>query len=576
MGIAGHARRAWRWPAAKLLLLALYLAFDHAAITARIASLGPAPALLAWAGLYVLLALALAAAAFMPGHRTRILVAAAMAAGSVMLHSYEWATGSPLTYNAFETMVASRGDAGDAMSQHATILFRSVAAAAVLFVALALPPGRAAMRHGLGWILPAGALLLLAALLYLRGGEGARALPAPFSPLAQLGIMAALELTDDDGPRRAVEQAPGPPAASGDIVLVVDESVAANYLDINHPNGVHSGLAASRLGLGIHNFGIAASATNCSAGSNAVLRFGGTRETYRRAARREPSIWAYARQAGFRTVYLDGQRNDGALQNLMTKEERAEIDDFMQLGATPVPERDHRLAALLAERLGNGVREFILINKVGAHFPVADKFPEDAARYTPLPPRGRMASIIDIAADVGGHTGTAGEWRLYRNAYRNTIAWNTGGFFDRLLPHMPGTGAVLIYTADHGQDLHEDGRTGKSTHCMDDTRPEEGAVPLVVIDAADAGALPWQEGVAHHRNATSHFRVFPTLLALLGYDPEPLYGPTLVDAEPDPMTFTSNYFAALGREPHWHKIEPGRLASPPRSDFAADAVRKAP
>src|SRR5690554_6396744 len=574
MDIAGHARRAWRWPAAKLLLLALYLAFDHAAIAERVASLDLSAALVAWAGLYAVLALALAAAAFTHNHALRIALAAALAAGSVMLHSYEWATGSPLTYNAFETMFASRGDAGDAMSQHGTVLVRAVAAAAVLFVALALPPERAGMRFG--WVLPAGALLLLAAVLYLRGGEGARALPAPFSPLAQLGIMAALELTEEGGPRRPVEQIPRPPAAPGDIVLVVDESVAANYLDINHPDGVYSGLASPQPGLSIHNYGIAASATNCSAGSNAVLRFGGTRASYRRAARHEPSIWAYARRAGFRTVYLDGQRRGGALRNLMTDVERAEIDYFVQLDATPVYERDHRLAAMLAERLRNGTREFILINKVGAHFPVADKFPENAARYTPLPPRGRMASIIDIAADAGGHGGTAAEWRLYRNAYRNTIAWNTGGFFDRLLPHMAGTGAVLIYTADHGQDLHEDGRPGNSTHCMDDARAEEGAVPLVVIEAVGDDILPWQDGAVRHRNGTSHYRVFSTLLTLLGYTPDPLHGPTLVDPAPDPMTFTPNYFAALGREPHWRQVEPEALASPPRSDFAAEIVRTAP
>lgn len=555
----------------KLLLVTFYLAWDYQAIGERIASLGASPALVAYLLLYGLLAAALTAAAFIPGHALRPMVAAVLAAGSVMLHGYEWTTGSPLTYNAFETMLASRGDAGDAARQHADMLLQAVGAAAILFTAVALPPRRHALPFGLGWLLPAAAVLGLAGLLYVRGGEGARALPAPFSPIAQAGIMGALSLTEEGGPRRPVTIEPGRPLAPGDVVLVIDESVAANYLDINHPDGVHSGLAGKRPGLEIVNFGIAAAVTNCSAGSNRTLRFGGTRETYRHTARLEPSIWAFARKAGLRAVYLDGQRRNGELQNLMDEAERAEIEDFVQLGNMPVPQRDLALADLLADRLNNGIAEFILVNKVGAHFPVADKFPEDAAVFGPLPARGRTESIIDMGPVHGNHRGTPDEWRLYRNAYRNTLLWSTGGFFDRLLPRASETDAVILYTSDHGQDLHERGDPGKATHCVNDPLPEEGAVPLVVIDTAGGASLDWRGGVAAHFDAASHFRVFPTLLALMGYAPDEtaaMYGPTLVAPDRDPSTFTANYFAALGREPEWRGVERGELAAPPRSDYA--------
>jgi hypothetical protein len=569
-GNAQSGNGGWRLAAVKLLLLAAYLALDHAAIVERVASLWLSPALLAYAGLYALLAAALAAAAFARPHWLRIALASCLAAGSMALHSYEWATGSPLTYNAFETMFASRGDAGAAVSQHGDVLVKAIGAALVLFAAVALKPGRIALPFGLGWLLPAGAVLGLACILYLRGGEGARALPAPFSPLAQSGIMAIVQLTEEGGPRQPVTLTPGPPRVPGDIVLIVDESVAATYLDVNGPGGVYSGLAGAHEGLAVFNYGVAASVTNCSAGSNATMRFGGTRETYRRALKVLPSVWAYAKEAGYRTVYLDGQRRNGKLQNLMTPAEREEIDHFVQLDNTPVPERDHELAAMLAERLGNGAREFILINKVGAHFPVADKFPESAAVFAPLPERGETERIIDLGPVHGSHRGTAPEWRLYRNAYRNTIAWSTGGFFDRVLPAAAGSGSVLVYTSDHGQDLHEAGHPGKWTHCIGDPRPEEGAVPLAVIDASGGEGPDWASSAATNRDGMSHFRIFPTLLALMGYAPRDtaaLYGPALLSAEPDPMTFTANYFAALGREPEWRRIDPEALATPPGSDF---------
>jgi hypothetical protein len=55
----------------------------------------------------------------------------------------------------------------------------------------------------------------------------------------------------------------------------------------------------------------------------------------------------------------------------------------------------------------------------------------------------------------------------------------------------------------------------------------------------------------------------------MGYDPAALkanYGPTLLDADADPMTFTINYFAALGRAPTWRKVVPEKLSNPPISD----------
>src|SRR3546814_5774992 len=95
-----------------------------------------------------------------------------------------------------------------------------------------------------------------------------------------------LAVSDPARPREDVRLVPRPAPDSGtdrgDIVLIVDESIAARYLDINDPAGVRSGLARPPAGVHVANFGVAAAITNCSYGSNMTLRHGGTRAAYRR------------------------------------------------------------------------------------------------------------------------------------------------------------------------------------------------------------------------------------------------------------------------------------------------------
>jgi len=99
--------------------------------------------------------------------------------------------------------------------------------------------------------------------------------------------------------------------------------------------------------------------------------------------------------------------------------------------------------------------------------------------------------------------------------------------------------------------------------------PDEGVVPVVVIDSSTSPRLDWQTNFEANRNAESHFRIFPTLLTLMGYrseDISPFYGRTIASRSEDPMTFTPNYFAALGKQPSWFPVDFKALTSPPQSD----------
>lgn len=557
----------------KELLLALWVLTGAAGIGERIGSLGASPGLILYAGLFGLLLLCLLAAAYVRSLYVRLPLALILAASAFYLVSFERITSEHMTYDAYINMLNSAGFAGDAVAQHGVPMLSAFLLSALLFAGIAWPPRRALPKPMLAAAAPAAGVALLAALLFVRGGEGARGLPAPFTPLAYSTLYLYEAATGSAGPREPVRMRPSGTPPARDIVLIVDESVAGQYLDINNPAGVRSGLAGPRAGVAIHNYGYAASIANCSVGTNVTLRFGGTRGDYRRINAVMPSIWDYARAAGFATVYIDAQRTAGGLHNLMGAGELAAIGRFVQLDGVSVRDRDHAAADRIAEALANDRAEFILVNKVGAHFPVHDKYPDSHMRYRPALPRGGHEEISDTGSREG-FGGGASDWVRYRNAYRNTLLWNVGGFFDRLFARAPLGRATILYTSDHGQDLHERGTPGLDTHCSSDPVMEEGLVPLVVVEGG--ATLPWERHLAANRNRVSHYQIFPTLLALMGYDESeirPVYGDSLVAPSRDPFTFNARFNARLGLEPSWQPIDLGRIAPPPPADAAGLAGR---
>ena len=90
-------------------------------------------------------------------------------------------------------------------------------------------------------------------------------------------------------------------------------------------------------------------------------------------------------------------------------------------------------------------------------------------------------------------------------------------------------------------------------------------MPLVVI-----GASPdWSTAARRNFDASSHYRIFPTLLNAMGYDPAAVrrhYGEALDAQTPDPATFNSLFHARLGRQPTWVKVERASVARPPAGD----------
>lgn len=556
----------------KIMLILAYLASDWREIAERIGALGPSPALIFYLGLFGIVAGGILFAGFIRRTLARVAVALALCAGSFFLQSYEWSTGGSLKYEAFLNLYAARGHVGEALIQNGSVIVALLPSTLALFAGVALPARRRRVPSWAAYGAPLAAVALLVLIFYQRGGDGSRALPGAFTPIAYAAIMGFEEATRERGPRRPVEIKRSTIQPARDIVLIIDESIAGNYLDINHPQGVPTPLGQAPAGTVIFNFGYAASVHNCSASSNLMLRFGGTRDNYRETIAYHPSIWSYAEKAGLRSVYVDAQEAGGTLQNLMTADERREIDDFVQLEQVPIVQRDMAVADELAARLANGRPEFIYVNKLGAHFPVHNKYPPSFAFHRPALARsgGFMGSWT---SDRTGFGGTREEWVQYRNSYRNVLRWNVGAFFERLFARADFGNATIFYTSDHGQDLHEDGRPGNNTHCGNETPlQQEAIVPLLVIEGAARPSRDWARHLGANRNRMTHLRIFPTLLVLMSYDREEVrgtYGAALDDPAKDDFSFNTFFNARLGREPEWQRIDISTLPSPPGSDFEA-------
>ena len=549
----------------KELLLIIYLLLYSDYYLERLSAMGVGPAVLLFGAMFLALTFALLLTAYIRQTFIRHLFALTLFVSAVFFDVYTRVTADYLTYSSFVSLVYSGGFIQEAAYQYRGAIIHGLLNGLLLLFGIGLKPRHSIpLPNALRIAAPLCGVLLLSAVLFVRAGEGARGLPIMYTPLAYLNLFAYEALHNTVGPREPVTLARNGPVIGHDIVLIIDESISGNYLDINAPFGVHSNLKQARPGVEIFNYGYAASIANCSADTNITLRYGGTRADYMRINSTLPSIWQYAKKAGMRTVYIDAQRTGGNLQNLMNDAEKKDIDEFLQFDQTSVRDRDMAAAAKLIELLNDDKAELVLINKVGAHFPVHDKYPDAFMAYRPTLPRGQFTEVADTGERTG-FNGLPDDWVLYRNAYKNTVLWNVGEFFSRVFAQANLNNALLIYTSDHGQDLHERGNPGLNTHCGGDPVEEEGLVPLVVIQGDQLQTLDWSAQLAANKDRSSHYNIFPTLLQLMGYDLpgiEAVYGKPLSVATADEFTFNYRFNARLGAKPEWKHIDLNSIVTP--------------
>ncbi len=274
------------------------------------------------------------------------------------------------------------------------------------------------------------------------------------------------------------------------IVLLVDESVPYRaYVDELRGRWARWNGA---------DYGEAASLANCSAAANSMLRWGlrAQRMLAGEDPRLAPTIWSYAREAGFETWLIDGQRG-GSYQNYMRGKEAALIDHFT--GVDAGMETDGSIAELLHNLLLQPARRFIYVNKSGAHFPYKSKYPAD-------------------------HFPGA---RTLQQQHAAALRYSTEDFLDKALRGVPLQDAIIIYTSDHGEQFSGQG----APHCNPKPVWQEYSVPLLLISGEQSLAKQAAAAADLLRDHVTHAQIFSTLLGVMGYDgpaAEAEYGPSLL------------------------------------------------
>lgn len=553
----------------KSILILLYIAKDIDVYLHRLDYFGISASLVVYFFFFILLVSSAFIVAHIKNNFTRIIIGSIFFICVVAFDSYQRIMLEPFDYNAFINMIDAAGSAGEAFQQYTKSYFISVGFGLLLFIGIILKPHKWIVNKLYLKVIPLFSFIIFTFLIYYKGGSGALGLPSFYTPLSYSSLVLYEISQDDFGTRESINIERKDTNVGHDIIFILDESVSANYLDINNSSGVNSSLKDTYSNLDIINFGYAASIANCSNPSNITLRYGGTREGYKKIIHSKPSIWQYAQNSGLKTIYIDAQRTDGELQNGMTVQEQSNIDKFIQFDKVSVQNRDQEAANLLIDLINNDTNEFVFINKMGLHFPIHDKYPDAFLKYEPALPRGNWLDVSDTGLRTG-FDGTQEDWVQYRNSYRNTIEWNVGEFFSKILKNADLNKSVIIYTSDHGQDLHERNNPGINTHCSADPTIEEGLVPLVIIQGTNLNTLDWKKSINENKNKSSHYNIFPSLLKIMKYDSIEVnkqYGKSLDIKTNDDFTFNTNWNARLGQKPKWKKINLNNIVSPPREDF---------
>jgi glucan phosphoethanolaminetransferase (alkaline phosphatase superfamily) len=388
---------------------------------------------------------------------------------------------------------------------------------------------------------PLAPIAVILAMIQIEGGRGTKAFPEQFDGVAMMSALAISDPFGETTRRLPVHLVPRGPGATRHVFLIVDESMRGDFLDLNAPRGVTPYLLSQRDRLA--NFGYAVSGNNCSLFSNLILRYGGVRERLAESVRTNPSIWSFAKAAGYRTVYLDAQMSGGKLQDGMTVVERELIDNFEQADHLPGAERDFFVAQRLLEIARAPEPHFVYVNKWGGHFPFADNYPRQSASFLP-----------DMAA---GEAAGGSRERLV-NSYKNSVRYNVDGFF-RIFLDGDLKEVTAIYTSDHGLNLLDE---GVLTHCnSSDPHELEALVPLLVVSGDPELQQRFLEAAVLNYDRASHFRIFPTLLALFGYEPAEIretYGAGLLEplVEADRAFSFGPVTGGSGRTVRWRSLPP--------------------
>lgn len=312
------------------------------------------------------------------------------------------------------------------------------------------------------------------------------------------------------------------------IVVVFDESVRSDRLSLNGYSRRTTPYLESLEERGLLvNWGTAVSASTSSLPSYNAFIVGISPEELSQtdfsAVNTRPTIFQFAKAAGYKTYFFDGQMMyywGGSSDDLTYIDEHyslgridnpQRVEDYQRNGGkylTDETERrdgmkqwdiDARIAELVKEVIESSRGNFIFVYKRGAHFPYEKNYPPEQAAWRPV---HRFTEQYEVP---GGES-----LQGVINSYDNAVRFNLDRFFKTLstdYSRLPNS-TKIIYTSDHGESFFQNGRAGHGGDSI-----QEASVPLFIL-----GIDP---ELLNTRTKASHCNVFSTLLDLMRY-PTPL------------------------------------------------------
>ncbi|MGX9416063.1 sulfatase-like hydrolase/transferase [Vibrio sp. WJH972] len=443
--------------------------------------------------------------------------------------SYLDISGISITYDSLYVLIENISFASKGIKHFSTEIASAVAIS-LFSLTLLLPPPKVTIkikdRFFIGKVSYIFAILpffILFAISWPRGGYGLEQTPIQYK-LPVLASIIYFEKVVISSPKRLPvnEHISSTQVKRKNIILIVDESVRADYLDINKDQGITPYLVSQK-----HrfvNFGTAISGSNCSSASNQILRFGPNEDNFSQTYVTNPYIWQYAQNAGYKTVMLEGQMDDGQLNNGMKLKEKKYIDDYLSIQGKTSYDKDTNIAKLIKKYTSQESNKpvFIYAVKSGVHFP-----------YRPLTPDNERLFKFKRKEK------NKKERRILN--YKNSIHYLTDSFFKNLLDGVSYKDTIIIYTSDHGQNLFDNGRS--ITHCsVESIVPYETTVPFIVFTDNKEELLNLANAAEFNRNKLSHFNIFPTLTKYFGYTEKnisPLHGMSLFHIRSERNKFVS-------------------------------------
>ncbi len=385
----------------------------------------------------------------------------------------------------------ARHEAGNASATYGEAIKLALTLAAISVVVYALPfVSRQWGMHRLGFaraVLPILPIAIIAGVVFHKGGNGHFAMPKQFSQVSLVALATGKLAVNPTVKRNDVVMKLGHAKAATHILYLVDESLRPDYISTIPGNNVTPNFAsfASQM----INFGPAASGAICSNYANAVLRFMPSRTDIGGGIGSNPTIWQYAKAAGFRTVYIDAQghaiENETRLQNFMTPVERKQIDEFYPLVGATSNEADRALLDIIHKEFAKPGPVFIYANKQGMHFPYDQNYYTD---FGPHHPEQSEVGTIEINSML--------------NSYRNAVDWNVDKFFVEFAKRVSMKDLAMVYTSDHGQYF----APGEATHCKSsDSHPQMAYVPMFAYGDTAAGMNELATGAAQSKGRANHF-----------------------------------------------------------------------